>query len=686
MMRLKFLSITLFLLPVYLLGQGIAAEEVKVSTIFDKKVLEVGDQLTLTLKIVGSRVNVQRPRIPVNESFDSFYSGRASRFVFMNGQQESITEFRYTLVPKRAGIFKVGPVEVDVNGEMYRTEAVEIEVLGTPDAGSTQGNISSNTFPASVFTQAGPATGATVPQSGATVPSSYATVPSAPFAGQSGYPAGVPSGYTARSTPFAQQSPVASPPISPGDDIIFLRTWVDKTNVYPGEQILLTYSIYTRADTTQYEGFEEEPEATGFWIEELPMGPHLDKTSVTLEGRHYLKADIRKMALFATAPGEFTILPGSVKASIEERPEQSGMFDDFFNDSFFGGGGLFARRINKILAVPPIQIHVKDLPERGKPKEFSGTIGRFTFTSSVDKQEVKQNEPVTLTLKIEGEGNIETLEHPPVPEIENFKIYEGESSSQLFKRGTTIVGSKIFEMIFIPEKAGTFTLPSILFNYFDPVLGVYKAERTPEYSLQVLPGEAPEEFKHLSAESAEELKKDLAKETRDVYTIKNTFNLFRHIELENRIRNILAILAAVLAVVFSLLFFARVRSRAYAHNRAHFRRKYASRLARKNHKRLSRIVAQSSAGAERAHFVEAAKILDRYFSDKFGLSPQGLTISEIENRIREFTIGDALVDEIRTFYEIADRARFTDQEPSREELLEMVVLIDRVITETEKKK
>ncbi len=689
-MRTKF-PFTVFALFLLIPALTFAADDVKVSTIFDKKTLEVNDQLTLTIKIVGSRINIQRPRIPLNESFDSFYSGRASRFLFQNGQQESVTEFRYTLVPKRPGVFKVGPIEVQVNDETYRTEPVEIEVLGTPGMGAQTSQM--GTFPGQAFSQSGPATGATVPQAQATVPQAQATVPQAqatrpasPYYGSSSYPGSSTTSYTARSTPYVQQTSVPPPVISPGEsDVIFLRAWVDKTSVYPGEQILLTFSIYTRADT-RYEGFEEEPQATGFWIEELPIGQNIDRSTVVVGGRKYIKADIRKMAIFATAPGDFTIQPGSVKASIEERPQQDGMFDDFFNDSFFGGGGLFARRVNKILAAAPITIEVKELPERGKPSEFSGTIGRFTFTSSIDKKEVKQNEPVTMTLKIEGEGNIETLQSPPVPEIENFKIYDGESSSQLFKRGNTIVGSKTFEIIFIPEKAGQYTLPSMLFNYFDPVVGAYKAERTPDYQIKVLPGEAPEELKKMPSRMADELKQDLTKETSDIYTIKTGFTLSGEIQKQKEIRNILAGTSSLLGLGFFVLFLARMRSRAYQRDMARYRKRQAAKLARRRHRRLSRNIAKSAGKSEREHYVEAAKILDQYFSDKFGLSPQGLTFSDIENRLMEFEIAETLLDEVRKFYETADLARFTGHRPAPEQFDEMVGMIERIINEIERKK
>lgn len=652
-MRLKYFVVLL----IFAFGSACPAfanEEVKVTTLLDKKTLEVNDQLNLTIKITGSRVNIERPRIPISDSFESFYSGRASRFTLMNGKQETVTEFRYVLVPRRPGVFTVGPVEITVNETTFRTDPVKIEVLGTPGQ---------------AFVSPGAQTGVSGP-----FPSGAAPV-TAPVPRRAPQPVA-----------SSQASQAAQPDYVGGEGgEIFLRAWVSKTDVYPGEQILLNYSIYTRADT-RYEGFDEEPQATGFWIEEFPIGQNIQPTTVSVRGRKYVKADIKKMALFATSPGTFEIRPGSVKASIEETARSSGMFDDFFSDSFFGGGGLFARRVNKILTAPVITINVKELPARGRPSEFSGTVGRFNFTSSIDKREVKQNEPITMTLAIEGEGNIETLEHPQIPDLENFKIYEGESASQLYKRGETIVGSKNFEAVFIPERAGDFALPSLVFNYFDPVEQVYKAIRTPEHKVKVLPGQASEELKYIPAQKTEDLKKEVTKETKDIYTIKTSLGLARENQRKLILRDALLWTDAGLGLGFLVFFLARARSEVYKRDSALRRRKFASRVARKRHRKLLRSVEKSPQKVQREFFVEACEILDQYFSDKFGLSPLGLTFSDVEPFLTGSDLEEVLLEEIRQFYETSDLVKFTSHEAKRERLVEMLHLIEKMILELEKRR
>ena len=254
--------------------------------------------------------------------------------------------------------------------------------------------------------------------------------------------------------------------------------------MYQNEQLLLSYSLYTRYDT-RYEGFEKEPETSGFWIEDFPMEREIARETVRVGGKKYVKADVKKMALFPTSPGNYTIQPGSLKVSIREEPQSSSVFDEFFSDSFFTGGSFFARRQNRLLNPSPLQLVVKPLPEDGKPGSFQGAVGQFRISASLDREKVKQNEPVTLKMTIEGEGNIETITRPKVPELTGFKTYDADTSSQLFKTGNVIGGTKSFEVVFIPQNDGKAYIPPLEFSYFDPRAEKYVTVRTPNFQIEV---------------------------------------------------------------------------------------------------------------------------------------------------------------------------------------------------------
>ena len=276
------------------MAPSLQAEEVRVSASLNKRVVQVGEEVRLNIRISGANTNLQAPRLAQLAGVEAYYTGRASHIAFVNGVSSSNVEFNYTLIPRAIGHFTLNPIDVQVGQSVFQTEALEIEVSG----GQSQAVGSQSQGPAQ------------------RVPSQSQMPPSVPQA--------------------VPQDQVFS--ASPGtDDNIFVQAVVDRKTLYQNEQMLLTYSLYTRYDT-RYEGFDKEPETSGFWIEEFPMVDRdVPRETVRMNGKRYVKADVKKLALFPTAPGNYTIQPGTLKVSIREEPQGSNAFDEFFSDSFFTG-------------------------------------------------------------------------------------------------------------------------------------------------------------------------------------------------------------------------------------------------------------------------------------------------------------------------------------------------------------
>src|SRR5438034_241967 len=80
--------------------------------------------------------------------------------------------------------------------------------------------------------------------------------------------------------------------------------------------VMPTYTLYTRMNAT-YKGFEKEPETTGFWVEDFPPEKTIRRTEQILNGSRYVIADVRKLALFPTQIGVYTVDPGTLSAAVE---------------------------------------------------------------------------------------------------------------------------------------------------------------------------------------------------------------------------------------------------------------------------------------------------------------------------------------------------------------------------------
>ena len=112
-------------------SQAALADEPQLTASLDKQTARVNEEIHLNVKISGVRGSVQAPHLPSLEGFEIFYSGRSSRFSFINGRSESLTEFNYVLVPRSAGRFVLQPIEVKVENQVYRTNQLEIQIQDT---------------------------------------------------------------------------------------------------------------------------------------------------------------------------------------------------------------------------------------------------------------------------------------------------------------------------------------------------------------------------------------------------------------------------------------------------------------------------------------------------------------------------------------------------------------------------
>lgn len=647
---MKKTALVLFTLVVFGIGKSGLATEPQFTAVLDKQTVTVNEEIHLNVKVAGAKGSLQAPKLPSLANFEIFYSGRSSQFSFINGRSESMTEFNYVMIPKTPGQFVLQPLEININGKVYQSDKINITVL---DNQST--SVSSN---ASLQQQRSAPT--FQPQA---TPQKTTGANSGAFQNQN----------------FQQAPPAAS---AGEDQHIFLRVNPSKVTVYTNEQLLLVYSLYTNLDT-RYEGFEQEPETSGFWIEEFPMEQDLGRDTEMVGGRKYIRADIKKIALFPTAAGEYWIKPGVIKASIQIPERSSSVFDEFFNDSFFSGAGLFGRREDKKLTQPPIRIEVKSLPDTGKPASFKGAVGEYRMSTGLDKKVVNQNEALTLTINIEGEGNIETLSPPIFPQIADVKVYESDTKSQLFRVRNVIAGKKTFEMIMIPGKAGELAIPSLEFSFFNPKSGQYVMLKSEAYKVQVNPSSTPPPSlpKELILGEGGE-KKEVKKEGEDIHYIREmiSVNSFDRLLLWFEIINF------VLTVTGIVLIFVRRRDEFFAENISFKRTYFAKKYARQGLKRLNKLAQSSESGGKTTQqfFDESARILNQYLADKLNLSSHGLTQDIVERHLLARDATPETLEKIRECYGISDQVRFGKMTELQENRRAMIERIQQIMEELER--
>ncbi len=184
-------------------------------------------------------------------------------------------------------------------------------------------------------------------------------------------------------------------------------------------------------------------------------------------------------------PGRFRIPPARMGLTIYSARKRTprGLFDD----PFFGG----ALRTGRPLTVSsePLALEVLPFPEKEKPVDFSGLVGRFTIECSLSGSEVHVGDSVTLTVRLSGKGNVNRLPDLKMPSLDHFKSYADEPVFQTRAGADGLTGSKTMKWALVPDKEGVYTIPPFTISYFDPNAETYRTQKTKPLTLTVLPGE-----------------------------------------------------------------------------------------------------------------------------------------------------------------------------------------------------
>ena len=151
------------------------------------------------------------------------------------------------------------------------------------------------------------------------------------------------------------------------DNRIFIRTEVNKTNVYEQEAVELTYKVYY-VDPDMIRGISEPtPELIGFKMEKIEMPDNLKYNLEHYNGHNYFTYIVGKYILFPQKTGKLEI--PAVKCEAIVLVENEIIMDPLV--MALNGFSPY-NAVKKELKSKKIAIEVKKLPTNNKPKDFSG--------------------------------------------------------------------------------------------------------------------------------------------------------------------------------------------------------------------------------------------------------------------------------------------------------------------------
>ena len=416
--------------------------------------------------------------------------------------------------------------------------------------------------------------------------------------------------------------------------LIFLIAEPDKEEIFQGEQVTVHYKLYTRVNLRRY-AVESKPQGVGFWQEELyaPKQPTLRETSI--DGVRYRIATLYKVALFPTTYGDLTLEPMILNCTIEipSRNRQFSLFDNFFSDPFF------SRTKQQIVRSDELTFRVKPVPEVGKSADFTGAVGEFRLTSSVDTTSVVANQALAFTVELSGTGNLGLFQLPEPEFPGGLEVFSPKTSMDKDPFRDEISGKRSWEYILIPRWEGKIILPSVELVYLEPKTGKWLTTETDPIPVLVTPAvSAITESSGLTKEEIALLSQDIRYIRQEPVRIRSISN--RIVPRAFWLMNLLAVAMFFAPNVVELVQSSRVERRGTIRVRGTLRR--AKKVLLK---------------VEDDDYEKVEQTIYSYFSDRMGLPGVGLDGRILEKKLQD-VVDKSTLKELLALLEICGMGRF----------------------------
>ena len=418
-----------------------------------------------------------------------------------------------------------------------------------------------------------------------------------------------------------------------GSDL-FIKVSASKKRVHEQEPILLTYKVYTQVDLTQLEG--KMPDLKGFHTQEVPLPQQKTFHTETVNGRPYKCVTWSQYVMYPQMTGRLEIPSITFKGIVVQQNRNVDPMEAFFN----GGSGYV--EVKKDIKAPGITLQVDPLPQR--PANFSGGVGKFNISASLDKKEVKAGEPITLRVVVGGIGNLKLLKQPVVNFPKDFDKYDAKVTDKTRLTANGVEGNMVYDFLAVPRNQCSYTIPSVELTYYDTGKNAYKTIKTQPFKVEVEKGDGT------SAES-----EDFASQDKDIHTIK-LGKAEQHKADEMFFGSFgywISLLMLLIAFVVLLIVFRR-----RAIENADIVKKRSNRAGKIATKRLRLANKLMLQGKQGEFYDEVMRALWGYMSYKLNMPAEKLNRDNIRETLGRHFVDDATIEKFTTALDECEFERY----------------------------
>jgi len=277
---------------------------------------------------------------------------------------------------------------------------------------------------------------------------------------------------------------------------VHLIAEVSKSNPFLNEAITIVYKLYVSNDVSITRSWQEldTPKFQDFWSQYIEEKGEQQIYETTYEGKPYRYVILKKAVLYPQKTGELTIEPLTLDVPIDVQGNTRDIF-----------GRRRMTRVNRTISAGKRIINVKPLPTEGRPDNFSGAVGNFNFSVSVNKTMLDANEALELKIRAKGIGNLKLFNLPSLTLPSSLEVYEPVRDNKVAINIKGMNGFISDTYTIIPQYKGSYPIRPISFSYFDVTSAKYKTIISDEIVVKVQNGPVPNQLtevnKSLSTEN-----------------------------------------------------------------------------------------------------------------------------------------------------------------------------------------
>jgi hypothetical protein len=356
-----------------------------------------------------------------------------------------------------------------------------------------------------------------------------------------------------------------------------------------------------------------------------------------LRGRSATAEDLQDLGLVADRAGDYWVYTLDRQVTAKRagnfelgRATVKGLFADRIVAGQFKGQNIFT-------ASPPLTVAVKNVPTENRPDSYTGGIGQFGMQVEISPQTVRVGDPMTLSVSVTGQGNLEDIAAPKIAQqpafASAFKVYEATYE--------TLGSRRQFTYSLRPIHADVREVPPIELSFFDVQEEMFRSISTDPLPIRVEEAEQMQTGEIVTGAPADASPSTLEAAQEGIFANITDSRALRHERLSLPLLG--GYLCALLAC-YSLTALALFQRRRYRDDPVRIRRRAAAQRARQ---RLKAAAQELHSGDPTQAAGAAASALTGFLADLVNAPEAGFTPRDALGHLRRLKVSSDLIQSLK---------------------------------------